>query len=221
MDGNLLINNIRKLCKKNGISISKLEADLFLSSGLISRWSKSMPSLDKIADIADYFGVSIDELAGRSNSQTGNAYSGRFILLLHRQSICGETVWELLDPQSLPDELSDAKLPKNMLDNLCTSYYTVYQNGFFILTASHASDKTLKLALYILPNIYCRCECICSDIDNLTRLYSFLELRFREKSNTMKTHNLIYSYIQENASAEVPENEKITLLRDADSASNY
>lgn len=222
MDSSLLINNIRSLCKKNHVSISKLEADLFLSPGLISRWSKSMPSLDKIADIADYFGVSIDELAGRSSSATDNNFSsGRFILLLYQQSIYGETVWEILNPQSLPDELLGVTLPKNFSDNLFGSYYTVYQNGFFILTANHTSDGALKLALHILPDIYSHCCCICSDTGRLTRLYEFLEPRFREQSNAMKAHNLMESYIQENVSAEPSENDKITLLRDIDNASNY
>ena len=218
MDSSLLINNIRNLCKKNQVSISKLEADLFLSPGLISRWNKNTPSLDKIADIADYFGVTIDELAGRSSSPSG---SGRFILRLYRQSIHGETVWEILNPQSLPDELSDVAFPKNFGDNLHSSYYAAYQNGFFILTASPTSDRTLKLALYVLPDIYSHCECVCSDTDQLTRLYEFLEPRFRRQLNTMKTQNFINSYIQETASAEPSENEKITVLRDIDNASSY
>lgn len=221
MDSSLLIDNIRNLCKKNKVSISKLEADLFLSPGLISRWNKSMPSLDKIADIADYFGVSIDELAGRSSSLSDDTNPGRFLLLLYRQSICAETVWEILNPQSLPRELSNVALPKDFTDNLCGSYYTSYQNGFFILTASHMPDSTLKLALYILPDIYSHYECVCSDTGQLTRLYEFLEPRFRRQLNTMKTRNLIYSYIQENISAEPPENEKITLLRDINDASSY
>ncbi len=221
MDSSLLIENIRNLCKKNKVSISKLEADLLLSPGLISRWSKSMPSLDKIADIADYFGVSIDELAGRSGSHSDVGNPGRFLLLLYRQSICSETVWEILNPQSLPQELSDAALPRSLTDDLCGCYYTGYQNGFFILAASRSPDSALKLALYILPDIYSRCECICSDTGRLTRLYEFLEPRFRRQLNTMKAHNLINTYIQENASAEPPENDKITLLRDVDDASSY
>lgn len=216
-----LIENIRSLCKKNKVSISKLENDLFFSPGLISRWNKSSPSLDKIADIADYFGVSIDELIGRSNSPSNDRNLGRFLLLLYQQSICAETVWEILDPQSMPKELSGVTLPKNFTDNLCGCYYTCYQNGFFILTTSHTSDGILKLAMYILPDIYSRFECICSDTDQLKRLYGFLEPHFRVQLTKMKAHNLISSYLQENTSEEPPENEKITLLRNIDEASSY
>lgn len=221
MNSSLLINNIRDLCKNNKVSISKLEADLLLSPGLISRWNKNMPSLDKIADIADYFGVTIDELLGRSSRSTGPASPGRFILLLYRQSIHGETVWDILNPQFPPNELSNVTFPKVFFDNLYCSFYAAYQNGFFILTASHTSDKTPKLALYVLPDIYSHCECVCSDMDQLTRLYELLELRFRRQLNAMKAHNLINSYIQETDSAESTENEKIAILRDIDNASSY
>lgn len=220
MDGSLLTDNIRNLCKKNKISISKLETDLFLSPGLISRWSKNMPSLDKVADIADYFGVSIDELVGRSDSLSNGNNTGRFLHLLYQQSIYAETIWEILCPQSLPEELSDATFPKNFTDNLCECYYTCYQNGFFILTANYTPDSVLKLALYILPDIHSRFECICADTDRLTRLYEFIEPRFRVQLNKIKTSNLISSYIQENTSAAPVENEKITHLRSGE-ASNY
>lgn len=221
MDSLLLIDNIRNLCKKNKVSISKLEAELFFSPGLISRWNKSSPSLDKIADIADYFGVSIDELIGRSNSPSNDNNLGRFLFLLYQQSIYAETVWEILNPQSMPKELSSVTLPKNFTNNLYGCYYTCYQNGFFILAASHTSDGILKLALYILPDIYSRFECICSDTDRLTQLYEFLEPRFRTQLTKTKAHNLISSYLQENTSEESSGNEKITLMRNTDEASSY
>lgn len=221
MDSRPLIDNIRNLCKKNKVSISKLESDLFLSPGLISRWNKNTPSLDKVADIADYFGVSIDELIGRSNNFSNDNNLGRFLLLLYQQSIYAETDWEILNPQSMPKELSNVTLPKNFTDNLYGCYYTSYQNGFFILAARHTSDGVLKLALYILPDIYSRFECVCSDTERLKQLYEFLELRFRMQLTKMKAHNLISSYLQENTSAESPENEKFTLLKNVDEASSY
>ena len=68
MDNKLLVNSIRELCKKNKISISKLECDLNFGAGLISRWIKSSPSIDKIVDIADYFHISLDEVVGYHNN---------------------------------------------------------------------------------------------------------------------------------------------------------
>lgn len=221
MDGSLLIDNIRSLCKKNKVSLSKLETDLYLSPGLISRWNKNTPSLDKIADIADYFGVTIDELVGRSNGLSKNGNPGRFLLLLYRQTICANTIWEILNPQALPKELAGVPLPKNFEDNLCGCYYTSYDNGFFILAASYTPDGQLSLALYILPDIHSRFECVCSDTGRLTRLYEFLEPYLRRELNTTKAGNLMRSYIEKNDSAELPENEKITPMRNIDEASSY
>lgn len=221
MDNSLLIDNIRNLCKKNKVSISKLENDLFLSPGLISRWSRNMPSLDKIADIADYFGVSIDELIGRSSNLSNINNIGRFLILLYQQSINEETIWEIFNPQSLPKKLSDITLPKNFTSNLCGSYYTSYNDGFFILAANRMPNSALNLTLYVLPDIDSRFECVCSDVIRLTRLYEFLERRFRSQLNTVKAHNLIYSYLQENTVAELSENEKISPLADISKASNY
>ena len=221
MDSHLLIENIRSLCKKNKVSISRLEADLFLSPGLISRWNKNTPSLDKVADIADYFNVSIDDLIGRSDNLSNTNKLGRFLFRLYQRSMHSETVWAILNPQSMPKELSGITLPKNFIDNLYGCYYTSYQNGFFILTACHTSDGVLKLALYILPDIYSQFEYVCADTSPLIQLYEFLEPRFRKLLNEMKANNLISSYIQENITTESPENEKITLLRNIDEASSY
>ena len=68
MDNELLVKSIRETCKENNITPSQLENELGFGAGLISRWSKSSPSLDKIIDIADYFKISIDELIGRNIS---------------------------------------------------------------------------------------------------------------------------------------------------------
>lgn len=60
-----MIENINKLCKENGISISQLERELGFGKGTISRWKSSSPSLDKVIAIADYFNVDMDYLIGR------------------------------------------------------------------------------------------------------------------------------------------------------------
>lgn len=67
MDNEQLVKSIRQLCKNRNIAISQLENDLNFGAGLISRWSKNSPSIDKIVDIANYFHVSIDEVVGYNN----------------------------------------------------------------------------------------------------------------------------------------------------------
>lgn len=53
---------IENLRKSNGISQGKLEKELGFSNGSISKWKNSMPKLERLQKIADYFGVTVDYL---------------------------------------------------------------------------------------------------------------------------------------------------------------
>jgi transcriptional regulator with XRE-family HTH domain len=67
MAESIIISNIKHLCDKNNLTVSLLEKKLDFSSGLISRWNKSSPTIDKIITICDYFDVSVDYVLGRTN----------------------------------------------------------------------------------------------------------------------------------------------------------
>lgn len=58
---------IHNLAREKGISIPKLEEELKLGNGTISRWNKSSPNISKLLPIAQYFNVSTDYLIGNSN----------------------------------------------------------------------------------------------------------------------------------------------------------
>ncbi|MDF2596446.1 MAG: immR 3 [Clostridia bacterium] len=62
-----LVEKIRSLAKEKGLSLPKLESELGLGNGTISRWNKSFPNTDKLEKVADYFHVSLDYLLGRSS----------------------------------------------------------------------------------------------------------------------------------------------------------
>lgn len=57
------------LANKEGLSLPKLEIELGLGNGTISRWRSSAPSSDKLAKVADYFDVTTDFLLGREESE--------------------------------------------------------------------------------------------------------------------------------------------------------
>ena len=61
-----IVDIIKELCRENRTSIPRLEKEVGLSNGSIYNWNKSYPSIDKVVKVADYFGVTIDELIGRS-----------------------------------------------------------------------------------------------------------------------------------------------------------
>lgn len=57
-----MLGNIKALCKKNGISLLELERACGLAARTVYRWDESTPSVDKAKAVADYFGVTVDEL---------------------------------------------------------------------------------------------------------------------------------------------------------------
>lgn len=62
---NLLKARVEELCKKKGITINKLENEIpILKPGTIKGWDSHMPSIDRVAAVADYFGVTVDYLCG-------------------------------------------------------------------------------------------------------------------------------------------------------------
>lgn len=65
-----IYQKIQLLCKRNGISIAKLESDLGFSSSSIKKWCNSSPTADKIKKVAIYFEVSTDYLLGISEIES-------------------------------------------------------------------------------------------------------------------------------------------------------
>lgn len=63
----MLLERVDQLIKKQSITRAELERTLDLSSGSIRNWDKSMPSVDKIQKVADFFDVSVDYLLGRTD----------------------------------------------------------------------------------------------------------------------------------------------------------
>lgn len=57
-----MFEKIESLCRKQKISVTALEAKLGFGRCTILKWKKSSPTVDKLKKVADYFGVSIEEL---------------------------------------------------------------------------------------------------------------------------------------------------------------
>ena len=63
---NLLFDRVVELCKEKGISQRKLQEDVGMSTGALSKWKTSMPNTQLLQKVADYFNVSTDYLTGRT-----------------------------------------------------------------------------------------------------------------------------------------------------------
>lgn len=58
----MLLDRICTLCESQGISISKLEKEVGLGNATIRGWAKSSPKTENLKKVADFFGVTTDEL---------------------------------------------------------------------------------------------------------------------------------------------------------------
>lgn len=57
-----MIEAIKKYCSKQGISISDVEKALGFSNSAIYRWDVNAPSVEKVRRVADYLGVTVNDL---------------------------------------------------------------------------------------------------------------------------------------------------------------
>ena len=58
----MILDNIMKLCKEKGVSIARLEREIGIGNGTVARWGTSSPTVDNVRKVADYFGVTVDNL---------------------------------------------------------------------------------------------------------------------------------------------------------------
>ncbi len=63
-----ITERIRHLCDEQGVSFSTVERATGITSGNISRWDRSRPSVDAVAKVAAYLGTSVDYLIGASDA---------------------------------------------------------------------------------------------------------------------------------------------------------
>lgn len=65
----MLYENVSRLCKERGISLCALERGAGLSNGVIWKWGNrtKSPNANAVKSVADFLGVSMDELMGGEN----------------------------------------------------------------------------------------------------------------------------------------------------------
>ena len=58
----MIYENIIKLCQERKISIARLERECGFGNATIRGWAVSSPTLVKAQKVAEFFGVTVDEL---------------------------------------------------------------------------------------------------------------------------------------------------------------
>lgn len=70
-----LYERIDELAKKQKISVFDLSLKLGMSRNAIYQWKKSVPNVEAVQKVADYFNVSVDYLLGREDKQPEPYYA--------------------------------------------------------------------------------------------------------------------------------------------------
>ena len=65
-----LVNRIKELADQHGISIHRLEVETGCSNRSISKWDEHTPSIERVKAVADYFGITVDELLGEETPES-------------------------------------------------------------------------------------------------------------------------------------------------------
>lgn len=59
----MIYERVSALCKARGISVSGLEKELGFGGNTIGKWKTVSPSVNKLLQVAEFFGVTLDSLA--------------------------------------------------------------------------------------------------------------------------------------------------------------
>ena len=62
----MILEKIRSLCSERKTTISNLERATGIANGCIRKWEAASPTAENLTKVADYFGVSVDFLLGRT-----------------------------------------------------------------------------------------------------------------------------------------------------------
>lgn len=199
MNNELLVKSIRELCNKNNISPSQLEVKLNFGAGLISRWAKSSPSLDKIVDIADYFHVSLDEVVGYKRSFSENQ-TLKFVNAIYEQTKSNGLEWYVLDKDH-PVKYEDVYVfdEENYNGWSKEFYYSKYKNGYFLFQIFYLeinfeiTDTILKF--YIQPDQNSHPVLQCEGEDILGDLWQYIRSQFYGTLDEVKAEDLRNDFI--------------------------
>lgn len=146
-----MINSIRELCKKNNITITKLEEELKFSQGLISRWKDKTPSLDKIVDIADYFHISLDEVVGYNQN-----INDEFLQVLYNETNNKHIEWLPYERiQKMGYKPKRFRFDYDDNDYTQDNYFFMYGQGYIVFYANYKPFEILypeSLAIFIQPS---------------------------------------------------------------------
>lgn len=58
----MILDKIKVLCRERGTNITEVEKSVGIGFGTVYKWGKVSPSVANLKLVADYFGVTVDDL---------------------------------------------------------------------------------------------------------------------------------------------------------------
>ena len=147
-DSNEMIEKIKLACKERKIKLYKLESDIGLSTGALSRWTKSCPaSIETLYKIAEELNISVDYLLGINVTNKKNRSSSNKQEALNsiiQQTCAGDIKWKKIPFSKWKKIQIINAINEVVYDNEIQAYETNF-NNYHLMFVHKISSKYNEL----------------------------------------------------------------------------
>jgi len=157
MEGLMLVQSIKRRIKEKGLTISQVEKDLNMSIGLISRWERTSPSLNKLIELSKYLNVTLHQLIGFDEKSIENheEKDDDIIIKILKKTNDDELKWEPLSEKEAFNKKIIELFSNESSNN--KYYFCRKDDGFFLLIVFLSPinhDENVSVKLYSLFQNY-------------------------------------------------------------------
>lgn len=143
-DKEALVERIRCVCKEKGVSIAQMEKDFDWSQGVISRWTKNSPSIDKVMEVIHYLKVDYVTILGELEFlDQGQEDVKEISEKLFDETEAGRIEWELCKKDFKHKEIQSF-LKQN---EKCKVYAALYDKVYFLLILNREEVGTMDMGV--------------------------------------------------------------------------
>ena len=155
----MIAERLRELRKSHNITQIKLAQMLNISQGAVTNWEqgKTFPDFENLKRLADIYGISIDELLGRTSTPSGNKGAKIPVLGRVQAGIPIDAIEEILDYEEITESMArqgkhfglvvrgDSMFPKIVEDDVViVRKQDDCNNGDIAVVLVNGSDATVK-----------------------------------------------------------------------------
>lgn len=143
-DKEALVERIRCVCKEKGVSIAQMEKEFDWSQGVISRWTKNSPSIDKVVEVINYLKVDYVTILGELEFlDQGQEDVKEISEKLFDETEAGKIEWELCKKDFKHKEIQSF-LKQNEKHKV---YAALYDKVYFLLILNREEVGTLDMGV--------------------------------------------------------------------------